>query len=90
MALIRTLVRIDSEGRIAFPKNIRMALGLKEQDMVELRVVGSGKANKVMMSKRSERTSPLIPQVVRGINSFKNCLNCKLLKLPKFSHFLPS
>lgn len=41
MALIRTLVRVDSEGKIALPRNIRMALGLKEQDVLELRVVGA-------------------------------------------------
>lgn len=41
MALIRTLARVDSEGKIALPRNIRIALGLKEQDVLELRVVGT-------------------------------------------------
>ena len=51
MALIRVVARLDAEGKIQLPRNIRLALGLKEQDVVELKVVGS-KAKQITVSKR--------------------------------------
>ena len=59
MALIRVVARIDAEGKIQLPRNIRLALGLKEQDVVELKVVGPGKSQRVIVSKRSFRTPGL-------------------------------
>ena len=56
MALIRVVARIDAEGKIQLPRNIRIALGLKEQDVVELKIAGPGKAQRVIVSKRSFRT----------------------------------
>lgn len=50
--LMRTLTRVDPAGKIAIPRNIRLALGLKEQDIVELKVAGGGKAKKIVVSKR--------------------------------------
>lgn len=52
MALIRTFTRIGAEGKIELPRNIQVALGLKEQDLVELKVVGSSKSRQVVVSKR--------------------------------------
>lgn len=52
MALIRVVARIDAEGKIQLPRNIRLALGLKEQDVVELKVVGS-KAKQLTVAKRT-------------------------------------
>lgn len=52
MALMRAFVRMDPTGKIAIPRNIRLAMGLKEQDVVELKIVGASKAKKVMVSKR--------------------------------------
>ena len=52
MALIRICARIDAEGKIQLPRNIRLALGLKEQDVVELKVVGS-QAKHVTVAKRA-------------------------------------
>jgi len=52
MALIRIVARIDAEGKIQLPRNLRLALGLKEQDVVELKVVGS-KAKQLTVSKRT-------------------------------------
>lgn len=59
MALIRTLARLDAEGKLELPKNIRLALGLKEHDVVELRVVRhSSKSQRitqqVILSKRGK------------------------------------
>ena len=51
MALIRIVARIDAEGKIQLPRNIRLALGWKEHDVVELKVVGST-AKQITVSKR--------------------------------------
>ena len=40
MALVRTFVRVDPEGKIELPRNVRLALGLKQQDVVEIKVTG--------------------------------------------------
>jgi len=50
--LIRGFARVDSEGKIALPRNLRIAMGLKEKDLVELKLSGASKAKKVIMSKR--------------------------------------
>jgi len=52
MTLIRTFARVGSEGSIRLPRNIRTALGLKEKDLVELKVVGASKVKTLMLSKR--------------------------------------
>lgn len=59
MALIRTLARVDAEGKIELPKNIRLALGLQEHDVVELRVVRQSNKSQqvtqqVILSKRGK------------------------------------
>lgn len=51
-SLIRVVAQVDSEGRIALPRNILIAMDMKEKDIVELRVIRSVKANKVTISKR--------------------------------------
>lgn len=51
-SLIRGFSRLDSEGKIALPKNILIAMDLKEKDIVELKIVTTGKAKKVTISKR--------------------------------------
>lgn len=40
MPLIRAFARIDAEGKIELPRNVRVALDLKEQDVVEIKVAG--------------------------------------------------
>jgi len=52
MTLIRTFARVGSEGSIRLPRNIRIALGLKDKDVVELKVVGASKVKNLMLSKR--------------------------------------
>ena len=56
MALIRTFARVDAEGKIELPRNIRLAMGLQAHDVVELKVMGPGKAQRVIVSKRMFRT----------------------------------
>jgi bifunctional DNA-binding transcriptional regulator/antitoxin component of YhaV-PrlF toxin-antitoxin module len=60
MALIKTVTRIDAEGKIQLPRNIRLALGLQAQDVVELKIVGS-KAKQIAVSKRGlSRRHPVL------------------------------
>jgi len=51
-SLVKGIARIDSGGRIAIPKNMLTAMGLKEKDIVELKIVGSSKTKKITVSKR--------------------------------------
>lgn len=51
-SLIRAFAYVDSKGKIALPRNLLLALDLKEKDAVELKLVGTGKAKKATLSKR--------------------------------------
>jgi len=51
-SLIRGFAKVDSEGKIALPRNMRIAMGLKEKDTVELKLAGASKAKKIVVSKR--------------------------------------
>ena len=51
MPLMRIVTRLDAEGNLQLPRNVRLALGLKEHDVVELKVVGS-KARQLTVAKR--------------------------------------
>lgn len=53
--LMKTLARIDPEGRIPLPANIRRALGLKPDQVLELRTIGSGRNRRLMVLPRSGR-----------------------------------
>ena len=41
MALVKGLSRIDKDGRIVLPQNIRKEAGLKKGQLVEIRVQGT-------------------------------------------------
>ena len=45
MALVKALSKVDKDGRIAIPKNIRKEAGLKEGQLVEIKAQGSRSAN---------------------------------------------
>ena len=51
-SLVRGFAHVDSEGKIALPRNILIATDLKERDTVELKIAGTSKAKKIMVSKR--------------------------------------
>jgi len=53
--LMRALTRIDSEGRILLPSNIRRALRLKPKHVLELRTIGGGRSQRLMVLPRSGR-----------------------------------
>ena len=54
MALLRGFTRVAEDGRIPIPKNIRRAAGLKEGQLVELKVQGPTKAQFVIINKRAK------------------------------------
>jgi bifunctional DNA-binding transcriptional regulator/antitoxin component of YhaV-PrlF toxin-antitoxin module len=52
MALIRVISKVDKDGRIKLPANIRRAAGLREGRWVEMKVVGSGRKMSILMTPR--------------------------------------
>jgi len=52
MALMRGFSRVDEEGRIAIPKNIRREAGLEEGQLVEIKVQGPALAQYITIKKR--------------------------------------
>lgn len=52
MTLMRRFSRVDEEGAIVIPENIRREAGQKAAQLVELKVVGASKAKQVLVSKR--------------------------------------
>jgi len=53
-SLVRGFAEVDSEGKIALPRNVLTAMGLKEKDAVELKITCVGKARKIVVSKRQD------------------------------------
>jgi bifunctional DNA-binding transcriptional regulator/antitoxin component of YhaV-PrlF toxin-antitoxin module len=51
--LVKALTRMDSGGRILLPANVRRALGLKQQQVLELRTVGRGRSRRLMVLPQS-------------------------------------
>jgi len=52
MALIRVISRVDKDGRIKLPANIRRAAGLREGQLVEMKVVGASRKKSILMTPR--------------------------------------
>ena len=52
MALIRVISRVDKDGRIKLPANIRRAAGLQKGRWVEMKVVGSSRKMSILMTPR--------------------------------------
>ncbi len=50
MTLIRTFARIDEEGKLSLPMNIKKFAGLTDGEVVELKLIASNR--KVMISKK--------------------------------------
>ena len=55
--LVRRFARVDSEGRITLPRDMMEAMELKEEDVVDARILGSGKAKKMIISKHRAGTN---------------------------------
>lgn len=52
MTLMRAFSKIDEEGRISIPDNIRREVGLKPGQLVEIKVQGTVQAQYVVIHKR--------------------------------------
>jgi AbrB family looped-hinge helix DNA binding protein len=52
---IRALARVDAEGRILLPANVRRALGLRQNQALELRTVGNGRGRRLMVRPLNSR-----------------------------------
>jgi bifunctional DNA-binding transcriptional regulator/antitoxin component of YhaV-PrlF toxin-antitoxin module len=52
MALIRAFSKVEKDGRIKLPANIRRAAGLREGQLVEMKVVGAGRKKGILMTAR--------------------------------------
>ena len=50
--LVKCLARVDSEGRVSLPHNIRRALELQENQLLELKVIGTSRNRNLLISKR--------------------------------------
>ena len=50
--LMRAFAKVDSDGKLAIPNNIRREVGLKAGQLVELKVVGASKKKQLLLSAR--------------------------------------
>ena len=54
MALMRAFAKVDKEGKISIPNNIRREVGLKEDQLVEIKVSGPNRAQCITIHKRKD------------------------------------
>ena len=54
MTLMRGFAKVDGEGKVKIPNNVRLAAGLKEGQLVEVKVTGASAAKKIILSKRKD------------------------------------
>jgi AbrB family looped-hinge helix DNA binding protein len=54
MTLIRAFSKVDEEGRILIPANIRTQAKLKPGQVVEIKLTGAGKAKNLIISQRQD------------------------------------
>ncbi len=52
MALMRAFAKVNKEGKISIPKNIRREVNLKEDQLVEIKVSGPNRAQFIVIHKR--------------------------------------
>ncbi len=52
MTLMRAFAKVDKEGKISIPSNIRREADLKEGQLVELKVSGPNQAQFIVIHKR--------------------------------------
>ena len=52
MTLMRAFSRVDNEGKISIPSNIRREVELKEGQMVEIKLAGTNRAHHIVIHKR--------------------------------------
>jgi len=52
MTLMRAFSRVDNEGKISIPSNIRREVELKEGQMVEIKLAGTKRGHHIVIHKR--------------------------------------
>ena len=50
--LLRAFAKVDADGKLSIPNNIRREVGLKAGQLVELKVVGASKHKQLVLSVR--------------------------------------
>ncbi|WP_193450639.1 hypothetical protein [Candidatus Methylomirabilis limnetica] len=50
--LMRAFAKVDADGKLSIPNNIRLEVGLKAGQLVELKVVGASKKKQLLLSAR--------------------------------------
>lgn len=53
MNLLRMFARVDAEGKVLVPSSIQREIGLKRGQLIELRIIGTGKKKTLMLSVRN-------------------------------------
>jgi len=54
MTLMRGFAKVDEEGKVKIPDNVRLAAGLKAGQLVELKVAGASVAKNIILSKKKD------------------------------------
>lgn len=54
MALMRAFSRVDKEGKINIPSNIRREAGLKDGQLVEIKVTGPNRAQYIVIHSKKQ------------------------------------
>ena len=52
MTFMRGFSKVDKEGKIKLPGNIQRAAGLKEGQLLELKIVGASRKKNILVSSR--------------------------------------
>jgi bifunctional DNA-binding transcriptional regulator/antitoxin component of YhaV-PrlF toxin-antitoxin module len=52
MTLMRAFSKVDKEGKIAIPSNIQREAGLKEGQLVELKIIGASLKKSILLTAR--------------------------------------
>ena len=50
MTLMRTFSKVEKDGKIKLPGNIQRAAGLKEGQLIELKIVGVSRKKNILLS----------------------------------------
>ena len=54
MALMRVFSKVDADGRIIIPRNVRWEIGIEKGQLVEIKVSGTNKAQYIVNHKRKQ------------------------------------
>ncbi len=52
MTLMRAFCKVDKEGKIAIPGNIQREAGIKESQLIELKIVGTSTKKSILITAR--------------------------------------